>query len=186
MKKSVLLAVAFLMTLGASAQINCEGKKDCCEKSNRPTVFRIDDMHCQKCANRIKARLAQKIEGVDTVIPNFKEHSLEIRFDAARTNAADIRTAITKAGYTPVNYCQCGKGAYGYFLIPKEATTQETIDKVRGIKGVMDANTTTVRRSLAVVYNTKELSEEQLLEAIRQQGIDAALPKPHVCSEDKK
>lgn len=187
MKKTLLVAMALLLTLTVSAQGDCKKEKACCKKEAAPAVvLRIDDMHCQKCANRIKERLQQKVAGVDSLLPDFGQHTLEIRYDAARTNKDEICSVVTKAGYTPVVACRCGKGAYAYFLIPKEATTQETLDKVLAIKGVKDANTATVRRSLSVVYNPEELTADQLLAAVKAAGIEAALPKPHVCNEEKK
>ena len=100
--------------------------------------------------------------------------------------ADSIRTIVTKIGYTPVNACRCGKGAYAYFLIPVEQATSETIVKAKAIKGVQDANVNRLRKSLAVKYHHETVSEEQLLSALQQAGIKAALPKPHECKEEKK
>ena len=214
MKKMLLAAVALLFTLSVAAQDKCEGEKKCCKKAETEkkcckaeaekkcckaeaekkcckkdggvVVLRIEDMHCQKCANRIKERLAMKVQGVDSLLPDFQQHTLEVRYNAALTNKDAIRTAITKAGYTPVNYCKCGKLDYAYLIIPKEAATQETVDKVKAIKGVKDANTATVRRSLAVAYQKDVLTADQLLAAVQQAGIQATLPKPHVCEEEEK
>jgi hypothetical protein len=56
---------------------------------------------------------------------------------------------------------------------------------VKAIKGVHDANVSSMRKSLAVKYHHQEITEEQLLAALQQAGIQAKLPKPHQCSEKK-
>ena len=134
-------------------------------------MLHIDDMHCKKCSNRIQGRLLAK-PGIDSM--------------GDQMTADSIRTIVTKMGYTPVKACRCGKGAYAYFLIPAEQATPETIVKAKAIKGVQDANVNSLRKSLAVKYHHETISAEQLLSALQQAGIKAALPKPHECKEERK
>jgi len=148
-------------------------------------MFHIDDMHCQKCARRIRTLLLRR-QGIDSMEADIRRHNITVRFDGEQMTADSIRTIITNAGYTPVSACRCGKGAYAYFLIPAEQATTETIDKAKAIKGVEDANVSNRKKSLALKYHHQEISEQQLLEALRQAGIQAALPKPHECKEEQK
>lgn len=65
--------------------------------------LRMDDMHCQKCADRITKRLEQ-IEGVDSMAPKVDKQYVFVRYDANRTTKDIIRQALTDLGFTPVNY----------------------------------------------------------------------------------
>lgn len=148
-------------------------------------TMRIDDMHCRKCADRITAKLVEQTS-VDSIRVSLGKHCVTVRYNEGEITPDSIRAIVTHAGYTPVSYCECGKGDYGYFLIPAEQATPETIAKAKAIKGVKDANTNARRKSLAVKYHTDVLTADQLLAALQQAGIQAVLPKPHVCKEEDK
>ena len=146
---------------------------------------RMADMHCQKCANRIMARL-QKIEGMDSLAPHIDKHYMFIRYDANRTCKDSIRAAITKLGYTPVNYYTSPKVDYAYYTIPAEAATQETVEGILALDAVDDVTVNPVRRSLAVTYFCQEISADQLLAEIKKLGVDAVVPPAHQCKEQPK
>ena len=145
---------------------------------------RMDDMHCQKCADRIMARL-NKMDGIDSLAPHLDKHYMFIRYDANRTCRDSIRTAINKLGYTPVNYYTSDKIGWAYYNIPASAATQETIDNILALDAVDDVNVNTRRNTLAVTYFCKELSAEQLLAEIHKMGIKAEVPAPHECKEEE-
>lgn len=141
----------------------------------------INDMHCGKCAQRIMGKL-KTMEGIDTIIPHVGRHYLTIRYNSSRMQPATIRNTVTEIGYTPVSY---GKTvAYAYYIIPAEAATAATVESVKSLKGVSDANVNGRRKSLAVTYQPGELTADQLLAAIQQKGIKAELPAPHECKEE--
>ena len=144
--------------------------------------LRIDDMHCQNCANRITKRLTQ-IAAIDSMSPHLDKHYIFIRYDANRTCKADIREAIGQLGYTPVNYYSGSKVSYAYYNIPADQATQETIDEVIIITGVEDVNVNQQKQSLAVTFFTDETNTEKLLADILATGISAEVPAPHECKE---
>lgn len=144
--------------------------------------LRMDDMHCQKCAERIINRIG-RMEGVDSLAPHLDQHRFFIRYDANRTCRADIVDALVKLGYTPVSFYTDKRISYAYYVIPSEQTTDETIETVLTIDGVDDVNVNSRRKSLAVTYLNTKISDDKLLEEIRQAGIKAELPKPHECKE---
>ncbi len=153
--------------------------------------LRMDDMHCQRCADRIAARL-QQIEGIDSMSAHLDKSYYFIRYDANRTSKDIIRTALTELGYTPVNYYSGTKVAFAYYVLPDStfaganpmSVRQEMLDDVLLLsEAIDDVNINPRRCSLAVTYFKDELSAEQLLEAIRQAGIPAELPAPHECKE---
>ncbi len=146
--------------------------------------LRMDDMHCQNCADRIAKRLAT-MEGIDSLSPHLDKHYVFIRYDANRTCKATIREALLQLGYTPVNYYTGPKVAYAYYNIPAGQAKQQTLDEVLIIDGVEDVNANARRKSLAVTYFTDETNAEKLLDAIRKAGIEAQVPPPHECEEEK-
>lgn len=155
------------------------------ERIGRGIGLRIDDMHCKKCSDRIMDRLS-KMEGIDSMAPHLDKHYMFIRYDANKTDKAAIRGLITKIGYTPVNYYTSNKIAWAYYNIPAEAATQDNIDAVLAIEGVEDVNVNARRKSMAVTYFTDEISADKLLEEVQKAGIQAVVPKPHVCNENEK
>ena len=146
---------------------------------------RMDDMHCQKCADRIMSRLSQ-MEGIDSMAPHLDKHYMFIRYDANRTCKADIRAMLNKIGYTPVNYYTSPKISWLYLNIPADQATPETIETVLALNGVEDVNANAMRKSLAVTFFTDETTADKLIADIQAAGIQAVVPKPHVCTEEVK
>ena len=171
MKKTILFALAAFTLQTATA-----GTTD-------SLTVKIEDMHCRKCSDRITQQLST-LEGMEVTKPRLGKHTFFVRFDADKTSRAAICEQITKGGYTPVSYCE--KLDNIYFLIPAEQATQQTIDAVKAIEGVKDANTNARRKSLAITFQKEVISAEALQAALQQKGISATLPKPHVCSEENE
>jgi len=146
--------------------------------------LRIDDMHCQKCYNRISQRL-QMMEGIDSMAPHLDKHYIFVRYDANRTCKTNIRQVLGGLGFTPVNYYSGPKVAYAYYNIPAEIASQETIDEVMIIDGVEDANVNAEKKSLAVTYFTDETTAEKLFADIKAAGIEAVMPPAHECKEEQ-
>ena len=141
---------------------------------------RIDDMRCQQCADSITSRL-QLMPGIDSLAPHLDKHYLFIRYDANRTSKAEIRAFINDLGFTPVNYYTSDKIGWGYYSIPAEQATQETIDNVLAIDGVEDVNVNARRGTMAVTFFSQEISDEKLLDEILKSGIKAVVPSSHDC-----
>ncbi len=144
--------------------------------------LRIDDMHCQRCYDRISQRL-QQMEGIDSMAPHLDKHYIFIRYDANVTSKDDIRRVLGGLGFTPVNYYSSPKVQFAYYTIPAEAVSQETIDEVLTLTGVEDVNVNERQKSLAVTYFNDETSAEQLLADIKAAGIEAVVPPAHECKE---
>lgn len=144
--------------------------------------LRMDDMHCQRCADRIMTKL-QAMEGIDSLAPHLDKHYYFIRYDANRTCKATIKEALVGLGFTPVNYYSGNKVSYAYYLVPEGQATQETVDEVIILDGVEDACVNPKKRSLAVTFFTDETNAEKLTADIQAAGIKAEVPAPHVCNE---
>ena len=144
--------------------------------------LRMDDMHCQRCADRIMAKL-QPMEGIDSLSPHLDKHYYFIRYDANRTCKADIKDALLSLGFTPVNYYSGPKVSYAYYLVPEGQATQETADNVLILDGVEDVCVNPKKKALAVTFFTDETNAEKLLADILATGISAEVPAPHECKE---
>ena len=140
------------------------------EVIRRGMGLRMDDMHCQKCADRIMAKL-QPMEGVDSLSPHLDKHYYFIRYDANRTCKATIKEALLGLGFTPVNYYSGPKVGYAYYNIPEEQTSQDTMDEVLILDGVEDVCVNPKCKSLAVTFFTDETNAEKLLADIKAAGI---------------
>jgi copper ion binding protein len=146
--------------------------------------LRMDDMHCQRCADRITQRL-QTMVGIDSMAPHLDKQYFFIRYDANKTTKADIRQALLDIGFTPVSYYTSKDISFAYFNIPKEACSEAAIEQVLALDGVDDVNVNGKRGSMAVTYINKDITAEQLLQAVREAGIVATLPPAHECEEEK-
>ena len=144
--------------------------------------LRIDDMHCQNCANKIVKRLEQ-IEGIDSLAPHLDKHYVFIRYDANRVSREDIREVINKLGYTPCNYYSSPKVEYGYYLLPAEQANEDTAESILSLDGVEDVNVNPKSRTLAVTFFNDETTADKLYAEIMKMGIKAEVPAPHECDE---
>ena len=154
------------------------------EVIHRGMGLQMGDMHCKNCADRITARLTA-MEGIDSVAPHVDKQYVFIRYDANKTSKAVIREALQQLGFTPVNYYTSKDISFAYFIIPKEACTDATIEEVLVLDGVDDVNVNPKRGSLAITYINNQTTAEKLLEAIQAAGIKATLPPAHECKENK-
>ena len=144
--------------------------------------LRIDDMHCQKCYNRISQRL-QGMVGIDSMAPHLDKQYIFVRYDANKTCKGEIKRVLGELGFTPVNYYSGPKVAYAYYNIPESQVNQETIDEVIIVDGVEDANVNCRQKSLAVTYFTDETTADKLAADIKAAGIDIVVPPAHECDE---
>jgi copper ion binding protein len=155
------------------------------EKIAETFSLRIDDMHCQKCVDRIAQQL-NAIQGMDSIAADLRKHSYFIRYDANRTSQDEIRAKLVKAGYTPVYYYDNKRVEYAYYLIPAESANDDAIETVLALDGVSDVNVNARRKSMAITYLNDKTTAEKLLSEVQKAGIKAELPKPHECSEEEE
>ena len=147
--------------------------------------YRIEDMHCGNCARRISTALEQ-ITGVESMDFDLDKHTFSVKYDANKTCGNDIRTAIGSLGYTPVSYYAQDAMAYAYFILPDGSVNEDLAKRAMAIAGVADANTSNKNHSLAISYDTTELSAGKLVEELQSRNIPVEIPKPHECTEEQK
>lgn len=148
----------------------------------REKTYRIEDMHCGNCARRISNALGQ-IAGVDSLDSDIDKHTFFVKYDANKTSRDNIRATINSLGYTPVSYYTQDIVAYAYFILPEGSISEDLVDKAMEIEGVADANTSTKNHSLAISYDTTEITADKLMEELKSRDIKVEVPKPHECME---
>lgn len=62
-------------------------------------TFRIPDMHCEGCAQRL-TNVLERIEGVRAAHVRFENKTAEVDYDADRADQEAMKQAVEKAGYT--------------------------------------------------------------------------------------
>ena len=148
----------------------------------REKTYLIEDMHCGNCARRIFNALEQ-IAGVDSLDFDIDKHTFSVEYDANKTSRDNIRETINSLGYTPVDYYSQEIVDYAYFLLPEGSVNEDIANKVMEIEGVADANTSIKNHSLAISYDTTEITGDKLIEELKSRNIKVEIPKPHECQE---
>lgn len=169
MKRLILLVIS-VVSLSAMAQ------------QTKTIQWHIEDMHCGNCARRISTAL-EHLTGVDSLDFNLDKHTFTVKYDANKTNRDNIRQAINSLGYTPVTYYDQDIVAYLYFILPEGSISNSIIGKAMEIEGVADANISTKNHSLAISYDTTEITDDKLVEELKSRDIKVEIPKPHECQE---
>ena len=152
------------------------------EVIRRGMGLHVEDMHCQNCADRIMQRLSQ-LEGVDSIAPHVDKQYVFIRYDANKTTKAVIREILQGMGFTPVNYYTSKNISYAYFVLHDEQVNDEAVETALSLDGVDDANVCKRQKSLAITYVNTETDEAKLLQALKDNGINAVVPPAHECKE---
>lgn len=149
----------------------------------RQVAYRIDDMHCKRCEDRI-AHVLQPIAGIDSVGADLEKHTFTVRYDANKTSKSVVREKMNQLGFTPVTYYDSPKVDYAYYELPEGKATEETKEELLVMDNVADVNVNARRNTMAVAYVVKQLAADKLLEDIRKAGVEAKVPAPHECKEE--
>lgn len=151
----------------------------------REVAYRIDDMHCKKCEDRI-THVLQPISGVDSLGADLEKHTFTVRYDANKTSKTVVREKMNQLGFTPVNYYDSPQVDYAYYELPEGKATNDTMEELLVMDNVADVNVNARRNTMAVAYVMKRLAADKLLEDIQKAGIEAKVPAPHECKEGKE
>lgn len=90
------------------AFVSCQsGSKN--EESNKETAkapvqvveatINVGGMHCDMCVQSIEKGVNQ-LKGIEFVKANLNDSTAKVKFDASKTNLAEIEKAIEKRGYS--------------------------------------------------------------------------------------
>lgn len=67
------------------------------------TLFKIEDMHCDDCAEHVQRAIGRK-PGVRSANVSFAEGTAEVRFNSQEDSEAKLRDIIEKAGYPTIDH----------------------------------------------------------------------------------
>lgn len=71
------------------------------EEAAKEVTIPISGMTCAACVKAVE-RVVGKLEGVESINVNFATEKAAIRYNPEKTRLSEIKQAITKAGYTPL------------------------------------------------------------------------------------
>ena len=71
------------------------------EESNKKIDMKIDGMTCAACAKAVE-RVVKKLDGVESISVNIATDKANIDYDPSKVKLSQIKAAIEKAGYKPI------------------------------------------------------------------------------------
>ncbi|MCC0763734.1 copper-translocating P-type ATPase [Clostridioides sp. ES-S-0006-03] len=71
------------------------------EESNKKIDMKIDGMTCAACAKAVE-RVVKKLDGVESISVNIATDKANIDYNPSKVKLAQIKAAIEKAGYKPI------------------------------------------------------------------------------------
>lgn len=72
------------------------------EESQREILMPISGMTCASCANAVQ-RAIGKLDGIKEVNVNYATEKARVVYDSSQTRISEIKNAVTKAGYKPLD-----------------------------------------------------------------------------------
>jgi Cu+-exporting ATPase len=72
------------------------------EETNKKIDMKIGGMTCAACSKAVE-RVVKKLDGVDSVNVNIATEKASINYDPSKVRLSQIKAAITKAGYEPID-----------------------------------------------------------------------------------
>ena len=166
--------------------------------SSSPTTsvrFPVEGMTCASCVNRIERHL-RKLEGVVEADVNLATESASVRFDGARVDLDDLRSAVESAGYearidraelsgTPDRTAMAmvsragddvPSGPRSLALDIEGMTCASCVNRIerylRKVDGVVEANVNLATERASVVAR-QDVSAERLIRAVEAAGYEA-------------
>ncbi|MFQ6608109.1 MAG: heavy-metal-associated domain-containing protein [Fidelibacterota bacterium] len=112
----VILGIALVLIFGSVAQpIQAES-----------AVIKISGMRCNDCVDRIQSALL-KLDGLDKAVVDLKRGSADVTFNNEVLKLDDIRTAITKIGYSADDI----KAAFDHCELEKKTESKKSCSKLK-------------------------------------------------------
>ncbi len=135
-------------------------------------VFKINGMTCAACAKTVE-RVTGKLAGVTQSSVNFATEKLHITYDEAKLTVADIKKAVSKAGYEAleeVNAKEVSIPIQGMTCAACAKTIERVVGKLNGIESVV-VNFATEKANIK--YNPTAVRLSEIKQAIAKAGYKA-------------
>ena len=62
-------------------------------------VFQVPDMHCPACVMRLEG-IEDELPGIRRIVASYRKQRLEVEYDEAQVNEAQIVAATERLGYS--------------------------------------------------------------------------------------
>lgn len=106
MKKTIILALAALMTISSAYAAATEttepsvltDKKPAKKKGEVKEVTFLVHLHCENCVKKVQENIAFE-KGVKDLKVSLDDQTVALKYDAAKTSEATLKSAIEKLGY---------------------------------------------------------------------------------------
>lgn len=72
------------------------------EETNKKIEMKVGGMTCASCSKAVE-RVVKKLDGVESVSVNIATEKASINYDSSKVRLSQIKKAITKAGYEPLD-----------------------------------------------------------------------------------
>ena len=122
MKKTIILAIAALMTVSvssayaattdAAAQSTLTDKKPAKKKGELKEVTFNVHLHCENCMKKVQENISFE-KGVKDLHVCLEDQTVSIKYDVAKTSEETLKAAIEKLGY-PVSGKREGGHSHGH------------------------------------------------------------------------
>lgn len=133
-------------------------------------VFRIEGMTCAACAQTVE-NTAKNLPGVEHAVVNLATEKLRVDYDQGTLSEADIRQAVSKAGYTAVsNLVKKTLNVEGMTC----ASCAQTVEKsAQNLTGMNQAAVNLATEKLTVEYDPTTLNFGDITKTVSDAGYEA-------------
>lgn len=133
-------------------------------------VFNIEGMSCASCAQTVE-KAAQKLPGVKAANVNLATEKMNIQFDESTLTEADIKKAVSDAGYTAIsNTVRKTFNLEGMSCSSCAQTIEKTTQK---LAGVSTASVNLATEKMVVEYDPATLNLSDITRAVSEAGYEA-------------
>jgi len=129
-------------------------------------------MSCSNCAGSIEKGVS-RIAGVLSAEVNFALESLSVEWNPAEVDVADIRAVIRELGFRagqPATMTRPGELSFAVSGMHCASCARTIEDKLSALPGMRRVRVNLADDSARVDFDPRQLSAEEILEAVRQAG----------------
>ena len=118
MKKTIILALAALMTISSAYAVAAEttepsvliDKKPSKKKGEVKEVTFLVHLHCENCVKKVQENIAFE-KGVKDLKVSLEDQTVAVKYDAAKTSEETLKSAIEELGYAVSGKLEPGQKA---------------------------------------------------------------------------
>lgn len=130
----------------------------------------IEGMTCASCALTVE-KAVKKVVGVNEASVNLATEKLQVSFEEAQTNVAEIEKAIQQAGYRVQTSQEVTTFAVQGMTC---ASCVQTVEKaVSKLAGVQAAPVNLATEKMTVTFDHDQVTPQKIIAAVKEAGYDA-------------